>query len=155
MFKKRVLGTHSADLRDLILPKCSLKGSKTTDPSGMKVWVTDNGYRIYDWDMIEAVRENVEKATIFDGTYYAIAYVVDERVFRYKGNKKQATEITLDINGHFSKEVIWPDKESEAAPCGFCDFPVLVEYWAGKGKLRLNKVFPLLKEKDVERYSVI
>ena len=156
MFKKKVIGIHSLDLRDLIIPKCQLKGHKETDPSGMKVWVTDTGgYRIYDWDMIEAVRENIERSSIFDGTYYAIAYVVDERAFRYKGNKKQATELTLDINGHFSKEVIWPSKDEEAAPYGFCDFPVLVEYWAGKGKLRLNKVLKLLKEKDVERYNVI
>ena len=155
MFRKKVLGIYSADLRALILPKCVLKGAPQTDPSGLKVWVTEKGYRVYDWDMIEAVRDNVDKTSGFDGTYYAIAYVVDERVFRYKGNKKQATELTIDINGHFSKEVLWPPQDEESAPCGFCDTPVLIEYWAGKGKLRLSKAFPLMNEQAIVKYKVV
>lgn len=159
MFKKQVLSIYSADLRELILPHLLGRGVTVEETSQGNIWRL-KGDIIHCWPKLKQI-EDFAWSPDFDGDYYFLGFVVEERVFRYsKNNCKQATELTIDLNGHFHKQVYWPpyteDKEAESiAPSGFKNLPVLLCYNVYKGKVRFKSAEAAISKDQLEKYTTL
>jgi len=159
MFKKQVLSIYSDDLRELILPHLLGRGVDKVESSNGHLWRL-NGHIVHCWPKLQQL-EDFAWSPDFDGDYYFIGFVVDERVFRYsKNNCKQATELMIDMNGHFYKQVYWPpyteEKDAESiAPSGFFNLPVLLCYNVYRGKVKFKSAELILARDKLEKYTTL
>jgi len=150
LIKKELVPVTSEDLRPYMVPP-------------RKGWINQNGY----WELKgfppiisgRQVSYFINKAEIdknAQGEFSCIAYVIDEKPITYKGGKKQATKMQVNVGGEFMETILWPKwNEEDIAPSGFKKIPVLLTY-KGKGdRVSLESCLPLLKKEQLGTYNVL
>lgn len=151
LMKKELISIYSEDVRPLIMQ--NRYGIK----EGFS-WYTENGVQILSGQELEIAKEAQRNGKIYKNTTYAgIGYVVKERCFTYKNKTKQATELVIDFNGVFTKEVLWPPYDSEVseAPHGFQDKLVIAYFYANTKKFQLDKIISLTSDQEKDRYKTV
>lgn len=179
MIKKQLISVYSEDLRELMLYN---RGGHKLSSRGLdsyKIWVMQDESIVIDGNQLDWIANKAEKVgeNIYqindmidrltphsispkltsDGTgriFAALAYIVDEKAFPYKDKTKQATKLVLDVNGSFSENILWPPYDSNVAPIGFKGLPCLVYFKVNVRGLAVEKLVPLLKQEDLEKYNM-
>jgi DNA polymerase-3 subunit alpha len=151
LMKKELISIYSEDLRPLIM----------RNRHGIKqgfCWYTQNGVQILSGQELEIAKKAQKDGKFYRNlTFAAIGYVIKERCFTYKNKTKQATELVIDFNGIFTKEVLWPpynDEEGTEAPHGFQDKPVIAYFFVNSRKFQLDKVISFAGENEKEKYKI-
>lgn len=152
LIKKELINIYSEDVRSLVLGN---RGARIENGR----WVLQNNVQVIDGNEFETIKGQVERGTLGDGYYAMIAYVVKERTFTYKGKSKQASELILDVNGKFFKEVLWPPYQGNVAASGFNKQLVVVYIKIrrdrnGKGRIGVDSVAKLIDDKDAGKYNI-
>ena len=151
LMKKELISIYSEDVRPLIM------SNRYGIKNGFS-WYTENGVQVLSGQELKAAKEAQQNGKIYKNTVYAgIGYVVKERCFTYKNKTKQATELVIDFNGVFTKEVLWPPYDSEVseAPHGFQDKLVIAFFNANNKKFQLNSIISLTSDKEEDRYKTV
>lgn len=151
LIKKSLVGVYSEDLRPIMLP--TRGGMPHREGIWYMVGPRNVAHEVFDGWMLDDHRKRAEAGVGLSGTEFrVIGYVVDEKAKPYRNKTKQATVMTVDVNGHFYEEILWPQDEESQAPGGFKGIPCIFEYETGPKRLYLKGVTPLLdkdKMKDV------
>jgi DNA polymerase-3 subunit alpha len=157
LVQKQLVPLYSIDLRPILLKNRG--GWVSGNTCYVKSPETPN-LPVLDGNQIEYIKKRVEAKIDLpkdkDCRYYgAIAYVVGEKTWDYKQKTKTATKITIDINGYFFEEVIWPAWEESTAPNGFKNLPVLVVYKESARGLSISRIQPLLHKDEIKKYNFV
>lgn len=151
MIKKSLIKVYSEDLRPVMLPPRG--GAPSKSSWGGAEWSVE-GFRIVDAEKLGYFKKDAEMGIAVPTEVGCIAYVVDERSFKYQ-TTKQATDLTVDVGGAFYKEVLWPKwGTDEPAKSGFKGLPVLMVYNVKESRCSLIKVVPLLSKDQLAVYNM-
>jgi DNA polymerase III alpha subunit len=159
--KKQLIKVYSKDLRELMLSAAKRGGKKKNDNE----WIINIDHRkipIVGGEFITAIKTQISsgKGMFMPhgmDVFGVLAYVIDEKTKQYKNKTKQATFLTVDVNGYFYEEPVWPSQEDDSAPTGFKDLPVLIIYEKSRDGSRLytKKPIKLLEQKDIDSFNMV
>lgn len=152
--KKQLINVYSEDLRPLILYP---RGGRQIEGD---VWVTQDGIYILNGTDLLNFRDNDIKSYKSEISMGCIAYVIEEKIIQYQNKTKQATKITVDVNGIFFEDVLWPVWKTNIAPSGFKGLPVLMIYKhrynnGFYSKLGLKQIIPYINADDKKIYTQV
>lgn len=157
MVRKQLISIYSKDLRSLMLESRGgrIDGSRCFMPYENAV------VDVLDGNQLEYLKNNHE-AGIDKGInpggrrmWSVIAYVIEEKDLPYKQKSKHATKMVLDVNGYFYEEVLWPPKGMDTSPKGFKGLPVWILYSESQKYFSIERIIPLLKKEELEKYNVV
>jgi len=63
--------------------------------------------------------------------------------------------MTVDVNGVFYEEILWPSGEESQAPSGFKGRPCLFSYEASQKRVFLEGVLPLVSDEAMENVGSV
>lgn len=153
MVRKQLVSIYSADLRPMMLPY--RKGFN----SG-KTWYLENETMCLDGHQLAYFKNLVEQGRYEkEAVFAAMAYVIDEKAKPFANKTKRGTMLSVDVNGTFLEEILWPDWESNEAPMGFRGQPVTLIYntYYSKKKgcyvMSLKSVEKTVEAINLEKYN--
>ena len=148
LIKKELIPIYSIDLRPLMLPS---RGGKIINGQ----WYTHDGEIVYSGMQMEYVKKKIANCEWSWNDFSYLGYVISEKTQAYQQKAKQMTKLIVDVGGSFFEEVVWPSRNGNIAPSGFQGLPVLIYFWSNESKMGIQKVEPLLKTTDRDRYNVV
>jgi DNA polymerase-3 subunit alpha len=153
LIKKSLISVHSEDLRPLMLPN---RGGSLHD-HGIWWWVGERNvaHQVLDGDMLEDHRVRASEQRGIMSSFKVIGYVIEEKAKPYRNKTKQATVMTVDVNGVFYEEILWPSGEESQAPSGFKGRPCLFSYEASQKRVFLEGVLPLVSDEAMENVGSV
>lgn len=147
MAKKELIPVYSEDLRPVVLPP----RNGLYNRHGF--WELRGYPIIMSGSQAAYFMHKAETSGNAQGDFTVVAYVIDEKVITYRGNK-QATKMYVDCGGEFFETIQWPPWGEDVAPSGFKKMPVLLNY-KGKGdRVNLVSVVPLLHRDQLGHYNI-
>jgi DNA polymerase III subunit alpha len=157
MARKKLMDIYSEDLRKIILPRRFGKSDSLGYNNGNNYYikasaVDQDGHDITcaSGEMIEMARLMAEEQRCPEMSFVAVGYVIDESSIQYQQKTKTATKMTLDVNGVFYEDVLWPAWGDTESPSGFQSLPVLLFYKSTFNRLSLKKIIPLITKTKVD-----
>lgn len=155
MVKKQLVPVYSLDLRNILLPS---RGGRAVAKDCIVSTPESKTMPVMDGNQIQAISDRFAQGSIrlqgYDVDYVAaVGYVLQEKAKDYKNKTKRANALTIDINGFFFNEILWPDYEADEAPMGFKGLPCLLIYKETAKRFSLVRVQPLIERDEIKNYT--
>lgn len=145
LIKKALITVYSEDLRPLMIPS---RGGLLIEGVWYFRGLNNTLLEVHDGYVLADRRERADAGRGLDGEVRVIGYVVEEKAKPYKNKTKQATVMTVDVNGTFYEEILWPKEGEDEAPMGFKGIPCVFEYQSTMKRVYLHGVTPLIEKPD-------